>query len=365
VKIIFIFIFFCLSSYAESEPSAFPRLKWKGDFRFRGQREINSSDDPRLSTKLRFRLGLQAEIDPSLKAEIRLATTRTNNSTNQTLGDKSEPGPVRRFIGLDLAYAQWKPVLFFELYAGRIPQVHFRPGSSQILLDSDLALEGIAVASEAKYNDMLSVFANFGSTWIRENYDSFYSQEQTDNMLNWGQAGTKLTISTITTTFGLGFFNYTALQGMRFSDVSTGGTSRGNSEDPAETFKNAYVPRQYFIDTKWKSSASTVGAFIEHLDNGETLDPHKAWWTGVSYKVETWGLQVAYGQIHSDAVPGIFTDSDFAGGTTNAKGFVITAQAKLRPSVSLVASQYFNQKQATTEEVRYDRTHLDLIVEFF
>jgi hypothetical protein len=210
----------------------------------------------------------------------------------------------------------------------------------------------------------LGILANFGSSWIRENYDSYYSQEQTDNMLNWGQAGLKWKTEAFTTSFGIGFFNYTALQGMKFSDVSTGGASRGNSEAAPGIFKNNFNPRQYFIDSKFKVASYQVGTFIEYLINGETLDDNKAWWVGASLGRGSWSAQLAFVELGSDAVPGIFTDSDFAGGTTASKGYVLSGQWKIKKHFSLGLSQYMNRKQGILEDTQYARTHLDLIADF-
>jgi len=368
VKIqIYLFILFAFGlAHAQSTSPVQPMsgMKWKGDLRLRGQREVTWPDDERISSRMRLRFGIKGNVDPNLAVEIRLATAKTNSSTNQTLGESKEPGSARRFIGLDLAYADWKPLSFFKLVAGRISQVHYRPGASQILLDSDLALEGVAAAIDYSDSGPIGVFENAGSSWIRENYDSYYSQEKTDNMLNWGQLGLKWKTDSSTTVIGAGFFNYTALQGMKFSDVSTGGSARGNSEGPGETFKNVYIPRQYFIDTKIQQGPLTYGAFAEHVVNGETLDPNKAWWTGLSVSQERFSVQIAYAELQSDPVPAILTDSDFAGGITDCKGYVLGISYKLRKQLSLALTQYMNRKKTGLDDTQYARTHFDLTAEF-
>jgi hypothetical protein len=361
----FAFIFPLLSLAQEtSVQETFPKWKWKGDIRLRSQQETTWPADMRISEKIRVRLGVKVDLESDLSAEFRLATAKTNSSANQSLGDDKDPGFTRRFFGLDLAYAEWRPLPFFKLHAGRIPQVQYRPGESQILLDADLALEGAAVVLEYSYDEQLGLFSSFGSAWLRENYDTYYSQKLTDNMLNWGQIGIKWKTQDSTTAFGSGFFNYTALQGMKFSDVSTGGTARGNSEAAAGVFKNSFIPRQYFIETKLKADAYQVGAFVEYVINGEAVDPNKAWWTGVSLAQERWKAQVAYGELQSDVVPGVMTDSDFAGGTTDAKGYVVTAAWKLKKNLTLGLSQYLNRKKLGLEDTQYSRTHLDLAADF-
>ncbi len=338
--------------------------KWKTDLRLRTQQETTAPADSRLSEKLRARIDVKVDVESDLKAEFRLATTKTNNSGNQTLGDNKDPGFTRRDFGLDLAFGEWKPLPFFKAVVGRIPQVHFRPGDSQILLDVDLALEGAALVMDHSYDEHISIFANGGSTLLRENYDTYYSEKLTDNMINWGQAGLAFKTQDSVTTVGGGFFNYTALQDMKFSDVSTGGSARGNSEGNPGIYKNSYVPRQYFLETKIKWNAYQIGAFAERIVNGETTDPNQASWTGFSVVKDKWKMQLAYAYIASDAVPGIFTDSDFAGNTTNSSGYVFTASLKLKKFFTLGLTQYLNKKKFGLDDAQYSRTHLDIAFEF-
>jgi hypothetical protein len=364
LRISFLFLVSVAALQAQAEDLDGGDLKWKSDLRFRVQQESTWPDDPHVSQKLRFRLGVQKKVSSDLRAELRLATATSNNSMNQTLGDSSDPGFARRFLGLDLAYGEWKPLNFFNFQAGRIPQTHERPGGSQILLDSDLALEGAALSLECSFQESSAVFIKMGSSLIRENYDTYYSQALTNNMFNWGQLGVRWQQDSLTTVFGTGFFNYTSLQGMKFSDISLGGKARGNSESPPGTFKNSFIPRQYFIDFKQQRETSSLGAFVEYLHNGETRDPNYAWWTGIYYGEERWKATLAYAEVASDVVPGIFTDSDFAGGTTDTKGFVFAATVRIRKSLSFALTQYLNRKNRAFEATQYSRTHLDLTAEF-
>lgn len=342
------------------------KLKWNGDLRVRAQNESNlpSPGAERFSQKLRLRVGVKADVSADLRAEIRLATAQSHNSTNQTLGDNKEPGMRRRFIGLDLAYAAWTIEESIQFYGGRIMQVHNRPGGSQILLDSDIALEGGAVVTESEISDSLYLRSNWGSAWLRENYDTYYSQEATDNMLNWGQVELEYKFQKTSIAFGTGFFNFVSLQGKRFSDISTGATARGNSQSTGGIYSDNYIPRQYYVNTKMELADWKVGVFGEYIDNSETRSPNRATWIGFSVAKNQWLAQLAYADIQSDAVPGIFTDSDFAGGSTDSNGYVCTLQWKLMAKVSLSATQFWNYKQTTDGSTRYDRTHLDIVAQF-
>lgn len=339
-----------------------PRLKWTGDIRVRGQIENNDNNDSRRTGRLRLRGGVKVQIEPDLAAEIRMATVRTNRSTNQTLGDGGEPGMPRRFIGLDLAYAEWSPLSFWKLRAGRIPQAHERTGGSQVILDEDISLEGAAMILEVPAGERWKIFANAGSVWIRENYDDYYSEEATDNMINWAQFGARWAGNDVKTSFGGGFFNFVGLQGRLFSEI--GGSAGGNGEDPSGTFAHNYIPKQVFADVTVPWGATDCTFFLEHVFNDETRAPHRAWWTGIAASRKSWDARLAFGEIESDAVPAMFTFSDFANGTTDARGVMLTARWKFAKNLNLAVTQFANRLRYTTDHAQYNRTHLDLNASF-
>lgn len=350
------------SSQAKAAP---PTFKWIGDIRVRVQYEARDTMNERLSGKIRARLGTEIILDPEVRAVIRLATTKSNRSTNQTLGDASEPGAQRRFIGLDLAYAEWSPLSSLKLYVGRIPQTQIKIGGSQIILDDDLALEGFATTIKTKLNPDFTFNFHASSTWIRENYDSYYSSEAADNMLNSAQLSFLYKQGAQSYQAGLGFFNFTSIQGMAFSDLSVGGGHFGNTEKPAGIVKNEYLPREYFVEWKAPLGSMTSTVFLQHVVNSMTQDPNRAWFVGWNLTENgVWDMTVAFATLEKDAVPGVFTDSDFANGTTDSRGFMVSSRWMLSKTTNLRLTQFLNRIERTTRDLEYLRTHLDLSASF-
>lgn len=366
--LILFFILWCDVSLAAEqvtvEESKAPIFSWSGDLRLRTQAEKNGDNETRWSEKLRARFGVGIKVSNELRAEIRLATTRSNRSTNQTLGDSSDGGAPRRYIGLDLAYAEWHPFEFFKLYAGRIPQLHYRPGGSQVLLDEDISLEGSGFTAEESFADNWRVFLNGGSVYIRENYDAYYSEDLTDNMINWMQAGLEWKWDKIKLTAGSGFYNFTGLQGKNYADLVDGGVSNGNSEQPTGVVKNPYLPRQYFLEGSIGLGSFTTGLFAERIINSETRDPNAAWWFGASLSRGAWDGQFAYCEVQKDAVPALFTYSDFGNGTTDTRGIVASVRWKFTKGMSFKVTEFVNRIQASTLNKEYNRTHLDISASF-
>ncbi len=355
---------FILASVGRAQEAPAPEMKWYGDIRLREQIEKDGDNEARSSTRIRVRFGVGIQMQRDLKAEIRLASARSNRSTNQSLGDSSEPGSRRRFIGLDLAYAEWSPLPFGRLYAGRFPQAHFRPGDSQILLDDDLTLEGGALTVEHEFLPAWRVFGSLGSAFIRENYDNYYSEDLADNMLNWGQLGVAWMKDARKVRAGAGFFNFTSVQGMNFADLAAGGKANGNTEAAAGVVKNPYLPRQYFIDYRDKLGALDTGLFYELVQNPETTDPNEAFWTGVSVGQKSWDAQLAYTEVESDATLALFTNSDLGNGTTDLKGWVGAGRWKFMKNMNFRFTQMVARTDMSGLNKEYRRSHFDLSASF-
>lgn len=368
-------LFFTLGASAQTSTSSMPIPsasasergvpKWSGDLRLRADNENNDGNDARLSEKFRLRLDVKVPIDEKLRAELRLMAGQNARSGNQTMGDSSDPGFTRRYIGLDLAYAEWSPLSFFKLVGGRIPQVHERPGGSQLILDEDISLEGGAILIEQPLGESWKLFGNTGSVLVRENYeDKVYFEDQTDNALNWAQVGIAYKTDRTQIRLGGGFFNYVAFQGTKFSDLSTGATAKGNSEKPTGTIKDSFIPREVFVDGSFKTGEWDWGPFVEYLINDETNDPNRAWWVGFNWARGPWDGQLAYRETATDVVPALFTWDDFAAGNVDSRGVVLNVRWKFAKNMNVKLTEFFNRLRYSSDNAQYIRTHLDLSMSF-
>ena len=169
---------------AESEgwgvPAALPdwvrRMRWYGDFRFRGQGDVFASDNTansyldfqRVNTaggigkaglaalanttedrnrmRMRLRLGFETVLGYGWSMGARLTSGALNDpiSTNQTLGSSGFRYPV----GIDMAYIDWSGTSHsarqtLDISAGRIRNPWFT--ASELVYDQDLMFDGAAV----------------------------------------------------------------------------------------------------------------------------------------------------------------------------------------------------------------------------
>lgn len=338
--------------------------RWLGDIRVREQSEKYAENEAQRSPKLRVRLGAAVAVSPSLRTEVRLATAKSHRSTNQSLGESKEPGAYRRFIGLDLAYIQWSPIFFAELYGGRIPQLHIRHGGSQILLDEDITLEGAGLSLTKEFFTSTNIFLNGGTALIKENYDGYYSQEEADNRFEWVQAGVANQFDKLKFTYGTGFFNFTSFKGKNFSDLVSGGDANGNSEDPVGVAKYDYQPQQYFLNLDIIAGENKFGLFSEYVVNTKVDRKNSALWTGVKFGHKIWEAQLAYGETKADAVPGLFTNSDFGGGTAGSQGTVTSLNCKFARNMALKITHFQNKVTTSLGDKSYVRTNVDVSASF-
>ena len=127
----------------------------------------------------RLRLGMDAQVNDSVSAGVRLTTGNTNNpvSTNQTLGNYNN----RWDVVLDLAYLQYDWVdqtgpghdpQTLTLVGGRFKNPFFH---TDLVWDSDVGMEGVSATyntgfGKSSWNDhyLPSVFATAGGFMIQD-----------------------------------------------------------------------------------------------------------------------------------------------------------------------------------------------------
>lgn len=335
------------------------RFLLSGSLDLRTQVEADNGADNRLNERISAKFGVATELDSQLAVAMDLATANSWRSTRQTLGDQKAPGSQRRPYGIQRAYADWHPEEWISIKLGRTPQVHSTVGDSEILFDDTIALEGATLEMKKEFGDWRLEFQG-GSEFVRENYDSFYSVEQSDVMINWAQ----VVVLSENYSLGAGFFNFAAIQGTSFKDINADASPDGNSESPAGVVKNRYMPKQIFAETRWKIGSGLGKIFAEGIINDDTADPNKALWTGIAWQAERWGWQLAFGEIDSDAVPSFTMSSSFADGHTDSRGVQLGFNYKPTRKISFEFTQIANRLYKTTRNEQYLLSQMDMKVSF-
>ena len=129
------------------------------DFRYRHELIDAEGKNMRNRQRIRARLNLSTRLNDNVKLGIQLASGSDRPvSTNQTLtgGFSSKP------VNIDLAFFEWMPetVKGLTVFGGKVKNLFHTPGETELLWDSDLRPEGIAI-KYTNSRDSIKLFLNF------------------------------------------------------------------------------------------------------------------------------------------------------------------------------------------------------------
>jgi len=406
-----------------SLPEWLSRIRVFGDLTLREQSDIYSKDNdpvfdfnainlaggypktqfPYLDTthdrnrlRLRARLGVEADITPTLRAFIRLASGSLTDpgSESQTLGTYGQ----RYTVGIDQAYLMWESAPITRLanvtaMGGRMANPWFSP--TELIYARDLTFEGVATTFRwgwgAKDPEASHVFATLGGFPVLEvplvNQDNkWLVGGQLGTNLRWGNGGQHLRIAGAFYDFlnftgklndpnAPGLTNYTAPAFIRYGNTPF---DISNSPDPtvnlfalAAHFKLVDAAATYQFDFPRYTLAVTgeavrnIGyhrAEIETLSN-QTMprDENHGYVAETSFGSPTvdsfgkWRAAVGYRYVQRDAVIDAWTDADFHGGGTNTEGYYVWAQ------YGLAKNTWFRMRYMSANEIDGPRYGLDIL----
>lgn len=336
---------------------------------------FNNIIEDRNRLRARLRLAMDAKVTEGINVGMRLATGKISDpvSTNQTMGNSNQPYAVI----LDRAFIKTK-TRFNELtfFGGRMPNPWL---GSDLIYDGDLNFDGLAATyrplqSDSMENDerMLDAFITFGAFPLDEvelsSHDKWLYGFQTG--INWRF------MNQSSFDFAVAYYDYRNIEGVRneldsnLTDftapdlLGTGNTlfnianrSGVNSGETllalAADYNLANVYLRYNIA---RFAPINVGFTLDYVKNvgykaDDVLDRSggsgglisvsgntdgAAHVKGYMFKIdlgwpnikqrENWNISMAYRYLERDAVLDIFSDSDFRGGGTDNKGYIIQGQ---------------------------------------
>lgn len=334
------------------------RIKLSGDFRYRYE-EIDVED---LATRDRNRIRARARITARLPGNVEVATeisTGGDNplSANQTLGD----GASRKDLGLNLAYARWRPVDGAYLTAGKMKNPFYRPGDTGMLWDDDYNPEGIGAGWAGD-----RWFAHGLVSWLES--DSVADNKQA----TWGlQGGIKLDLGDARLTTGLGYFDIPVAGEAPFfggPDVFFGNAF--DCVDPEVRdqcrYRYDYEELEWFAALDFSAFSLPAVLYADAVQNLAADDFDRGWLVGLRLGEAgargTWELGYQYEDLAADAALGLVTDSNFAAGGTDGRGHKFYGMYALERGVKLGLTWFVNNEFGADRQPRtltYDRVILD------
>jgi len=341
-----------------------------------------NTTDKRERFRLRARIGVLAKISERWSGGLRLATGSSLDrvSTNQTLGQDWN----KYALTVDRAYLKFDPVEWLSLSGGRIPNPWF---STDLVWDDDLNFEGLAATLKPEFDEgRIRPFLTVGAFPLKEENPPASSGRwmhgfQAGTQWNFS-ANSRLKVGLAWYTFSnfegrvegnaslwepdpIGnpgiFIPYTANYGQyeyssrlrqkgntlfRTNAALDGGTtsywglaSRFRPFSVTASLDLAqFDPVHVVVTADWvKNTAFNRGEILSRTQGRVDLKDGDD--TGYQYKLtigmpklevpRDWQVSMAYRYLGSDAVVDAFTDSDFGGGGTNLKGYILGWQYAL------------------------------------
>ncbi len=350
---------------AKPLPSWVEKLKVYGDYRFRFENIDEEGKKGRQRDRMRLRLGVDAKVNDWVDLGIRLASGGFDPvSTNQTFSGAFST----KDFGLDLAYFDWHPGKAGSVHVigGKMKNHFVTVGGSQLLWDSDLTPEGLALKLSGS-GERTTPFLNLGYLWAEERGGA------SDSKLYALQGGfTHKTSNGSHVTLGAGVFNYSNMKGMKGLVDSTKGFGNSMTADPDPDVKDVYYANDFnefelFGEFGFSAGNTPVTIYADYVTNRDAPTDDVGYLYGISLgKLKdpgSWNLGWENRRVEKDAVVGAFSDSDFIGGGTDGKGHKFSFAYQLSKN-STFGITYFSNDKKLSAPVDYDRWQVDFAFKF-
>jgi hypothetical protein len=350
-SVIILFSLFLSTAQAKS-------LEWGSDLRLRQEFIDQQFKQTRKRQRMRARLFVKGQVNEKVSAKLQLASGNTDPvSTNQSF----DGGASTKDIGIDQAYLQWKFAKNMKFIGGKMKNPNFTPNKSQLLWDSDLRPEGLAIKSKFTFGKNHTLKAVAGQFWMEER------SSDKDSMLNSAQVGLKSKFhgkldSSVFLGGGLHEFTRTKDRAALGDDTSGAGNSMNGSN-----YLYGYSMIHWFVVVKAHAFSLPWSLQFDSVTNDKADHYNNGYMAGLSVgKTKAKGqfkLGYRFKELQKDAVVGAFTDSDFIGGGTGGRGHKFSAAYAIDKNLVLAATHFCNTL-ADANKTSYKRTMIDLKVKW-
>ncbi|MHC5089717.1 MAG: putative porin [Planctomycetota bacterium] len=349
-------------------------IKFYGDFRYRYEyrdRDWKSGSTDR--HRVRARVGLKYDINDEFMFDFRIATAEFFDDDGDTIGGDYVSGNktlgdywASKNLWVDRAYVAYNPNWADGITAlfGKMGNPFYKAGKNQLIWDGDLNPEGIALQYKTG-----NLFVNSMFGMVQENGSDSDKQMLgvQAGLVHAFENGSKLT-------YGAGYFDYLNVQGEEaIVDGAFGGNTFNDNGTPGDEsddfYEYDYNMVEIFGEYATKVGELPVSVYGNYvLNTASGVEEDTGWLVGTKLgkakNPGSWEFSYNYRDIEADAVFGVFTDSDFADGGTNAKGHVLGVGYALAKNTTLAATYFMNDALDEKPDDGYDRLQLDLKVKF-
>jgi len=290
------------------------KVRLAGDLRYRHE----SIDDALYSTRNRHRIRARMSVTTTVAENTNMVFgVSTGPSTNDSGNQTFDEGFSYKPIGVDLAYFNWGVTDKISILGGKMPSPFFRPIGYHLIYDSDIRPEGLA----AKYQ-FGSFFGNASAFWAEERGGD------PDSMLFGLQGGYRGSLSNgLELTVGASYFETTHMKGR--APLFTPSNGQGNQLDINGNYLYGFSEFNMFSELRFDLGGEPTTFFADYVSNTEAVVFDDGYAAGITYgRISSpgdWSLGYIYQDLGANAVVGAFSDSDFAGGTSDGRGHTFRA----------------------------------------
>jgi len=335
-------------------------IKVQGDLRYRHELIDQEGDEVRNRHRIRARIGIEGKVNETTQAFIHLATGSDDPvSTNQTLDD----GFSGKSIMLNMAYLKIQPeqITGLSISGGKFENPFFKPGKSELIWDSDFNPEGGVANFQKDFNNITLNVIGAG-LWIDER------SSDKDSWLAAGQGLMKFQMNEkkSNVAFGGGYFNYVNTAGYKsFFDSEN---PMGNSVDTNGHYTEDYQLLELCGEGSHHFGKIPVTVMGDFITNTAADSNNTGWLAGIiigkAKKPGSWGFRYIYRQLEKDAVIGMYTDSDFRGGGTDAKGHEMGGDYQIAGNSTFSVTYFINTIGLGDAQTDFNRLQVDLQLKF-
>ena len=316
------------------------RWKWKGDFRVRNENIVQDYSIDRNRSRVRVRLGFEAEVNPTVKAGFQFATTESGDarSSNQTLGDVNS----RKALDLDLAYVEWAPNAATKVTLGKMKQPLAM--TTSYFVDKDINPEGAALAFN---HAPTGAFVNAAL------FDLVERSSASDSTAVALQVGLRGKLNDDTSyVLAAGEMKHHNVKNFAVVQSGSAGGFFGNSTKmgcvgAATCLSNEFEVRNVLAEVTTVVADYPVVAFVDWAENTKAPKFNKALAYGVTLGKaslpNSWEVGVVSQKVEKDALFGQWIDSDYAAGNTDGDGYTLRGAYQVAKNWKLNVAYHMNE----------------------
>lgn len=333
------------------------QIQISGDVRYRYQWRKEGLKPSRNQHKLRARLNIDAVLSKQLSGHVQLTTGEEAASSHENLGD----GFINKEIFLSRAYIDYHPLDRLNVWLGKMPKPFYLPGDSQLIWDSTVHPEGVALMVQ-DIKPQGEVFWNASAFMLQENFRNKKMENPPDQTVAVGQLGGHFYWQDWIMTVGGGPTIFNSLAGTQFADMGDK-SGLGNTDGGKKTYLYDYHLAETFLEIKRSFLGVNTGLYGHYVKNWAAPEGNEAYLYGLFLSPYSWRLGYAYTKVEPDAVVGAFNYSNPADGGTDYRGQIVSIEYRPTKELRLRTTAFF-MKQGLTAPEDFDKIRFDITLKF-